>query len=217
MAESNRLLKILVKECTRSLECREGVFSFPIRNYIDQDALRSVIESSGLHFSLNEINAELGKIRMLGSLCRRQELREIAIGDLIEGETLEVELQGDTKRHKLVKVSANSVLLDTGESIAVTADCALAQGKAWQWCPTLHRAVVSNIWLLESREEHAVVSYTYLDGYFRHKIAYDLQPIRDLAGQIKAGDGDYDPVLKLAKHSGIGAFQLLNLLNIAAL
>ncbi|MGN0222928.1 MAG: hypothetical protein ACI4AM_02755 [Muribaculaceae bacterium] len=210
MAECNiPLRKILAKECTQSLAYRDGVFSFPVREYLSSERLRAMITSRGMHFASETVNAILGEFKRLHTMANKHSIDSICLGDLLVGEVMEAEIASNASAVRMMKVARNVLLIEGGGEVEISDDFRLAAGVA------LSIGVVERLRMLTPRIDHIVLSDVYIGSFYRRAIADDLRSLVDEAQSIINKRGDCTPLLRRAKELHIGAFQLLNLLNLS--
>lgn len=216
MEENNiALRKILAKECTQSLAYRDGVFSFPIREYIKEEQLRAIITAKSIRWNHNVVNAilaEFGKLHTAGNKIRIDAIRW---SELLAGEVMEVEFEGMSTPMRMMKVARNALLTPGGGQVRIADDMLLKPGSSLNVDTASQPAVIDRIRLVAPQVDHIVFSDVYIGSFYRRAIADDLRPLLAEAQSIINEHGDCTPLLHRAKELHIGVFQLLNLLNLS--
>lgn len=216
MEENNiALRKILAKECTQSLAYKDGVFSFPIREYINEGQLRAIITAKSIRWNSDDVNDILAEFRKLHTAGKPTRIDAIRWSDLLVSEVMEVEFEGMSTPMRMMKVARNALLTPGGGLVRIADDMLLKPGASLHVGSASQPAVVDCIRLVPPSVDHIVFSDVYIGSFYRRAIADDLRPLLAEAQSIINEHGDCTPLLHRAKELHIGVFQLLNLLNLS--
>ena len=221
MAVDNGILKIITKECCRSLsfDDERQLFSFPFRPalsdlWID---MRKRVHKIDPCFHLDNFNNELHRMASLSELSIELSVNEIHDVDLMQGEMMRISLsQGYVPVSTLIKMKRGQYLdSTTGRGLSLGDRTSFKVGKEIITSEGEKLGVCKTISLLMPTAEHTAVGRVMLGSYYRKDISDSLWPLYNLAKTVNYNNATLvcKEILSMASKMGIGIMPLLNIIN----
>lgn len=221
MGGDNSILKIIIKECCRSLsfDDERQQYSFPLCANLSSHwtNIRRQITTIDSNFHINNFNDSLNRLENLNYLYIEQSLNEIADADLIQGEMLRVNVAPRRDvAFTLVKMK-NGQYLDTttGTGISLGDKVTLKISEPIITSEGRELGICTSLTMLMPTIEHIVMGRIMLGTYYRRRIATSLWPLYNLSKTANYGNAaeTCTKVLSLALEMGIGIMPLMNIIN----
>ena len=221
MAVDNGILKIIVKECCRSLsfDDERQQFTFPFRPALSDlwMVVRNRAHDIDPCFYIDDFNIELHRMEDLSELSIEFPLNEVYDADLLQGEMLRISMsQGRVPFFTFVKMKNGQYLdcatgrgLSFGDRMSFIVDRPVltSEGEKLGVCQSLS--------LLMPTVEHIVMGRVMLGTYYRKRISDSLWPLYNLAKTVNYNNEKNvcKKLLSMASKMGIGIKPFLNIIN----
>ena len=221
MVVDNGILKIITKECCRSLsfDDERQQFTFPFRSALPDHwiVIRKRVHHIDPCFHLDSFNNELHRLACLSELSIELPINEICDKDLMQGEMLRISLaQGYAPVIILIKMK-NGQYLDntTGRGLSLGDYAAFRVSVELLTSEGENLGVCKSISLLMPTPEHTAMGRVMLGSYYRKHISDSLWPLYNLAKTVnfKNSTNVCKELLSLASKMGIGIMPFLNIIN----
>lgn len=220
MAADSAVLKIIVKECCRSLSYndQERQFSFPLRPDLAAiwQRIMPQVQSLQPEFYRGDFNEALSQLDDLDSRVRRTDLPAIKDAQLLNGEVLRIALAGGEGAATLVKMKAGQYLhVDTGNGIVLGDEYEFATGKSLVTASGAGMGFCTGVSLLHPAPIHVALSRVFTSRYCTHAVAESIWPVYEAAATYVAGQCIDPPteVVEQCQQLGIGVFPLTFILK----
>ena len=221
MAVNNTILKIIIKNCCRSLsfDDERQQFAFPFRPTLSEmwGSMRGHIHDIDPTFHIDNFNSVLHRLARLTELSMEQPLYEAVDVDLLQGEMLRVNLSnGGVPMFTLIKMKHGQYLdITSGRGYSLGDKAKLLPGKTIITSEGEELGVCKSITLLMPTAEHIVMGRVMLGAYYRSNIATSLWPLLKLAKTANYANSKRicAKLTSTAKDMGIGIMPLLNIIN----
>lgn len=220
MEVNNAVLKLIIKECCRSLSYNdeERQFSFSLRPSLHRvwENKKKAIWSIQPDFMLNDFNAVLSNLEFPTDTRNRIYISTLKDNDIVNGEVLSLEIYGEDMPLKLIKMKRGQYLnglsgvgLSFGDIFEFSIDKDIVSSEGF------NLGVCKTISILLPTAYNIVLSRVFLGKYFLNKIGSSLWPIFDEAKEyINSHDSKrLDNIVTISTNLGVGSFALLNILN----
>lgn len=220
MEVSSTVLKIIVKECCRSLSYNdeERQFSFSLRPSLQSiwESKKKAIWSIHPDFMLNDFNAVLSNLEFPIDTQNQISTSGIKDNDIVNGEVLKIEIYGEDMPLKLIKMKPGQYLnvlsgmgVSFGDRFEFTVDKNIVTSEG------VNKGVCKTISILLPSVYNIVLSRVFLGKYFLNNIGSSLWPIYDDAKEyLNSHDTKrLDNIVTISTKLGIGSFALLNILK----
>lgn len=218
MEVNSTALKIIVKECCRSLSYNdeERQFSFPLCSSLayvwalNRDIIRQHIPN----FTLADFNAVLSQLESPISTQNTIPYTSLSDSEILNGEVISVKFEDE--RLFLVKMK-------TGQYLSATDGVSISFGKQIEFCRG-NELVTSEgksygkckeVEIVLPNPYHIALSRVFIGKYYLNKIDNSLWPIYDTAMsylQLR-NNKTLEQIINRCRKSGIGAHSLLYILK----
>lgn len=220
MEVNNAVLKLIIKECCRSLSYNdeERQFSFSLRPSLHRvwESNKKAIWSIHPDFMLNDFNSVLSNLELQADTQNKIPASVLKDNDIVNGEVLSIEIYGEDMPLKLIKMKRGQYLnvlsgmgLSFGDKFEFSVDRNIVTSEGF------NQGVCKSISILLPSAYHIVLSRVFLGKYFLNNIGSSLWPIFDEAKEyIDTHDSKHlDYIMTISTKLGIGSFALLNILK----
>lgn len=220
MEVNSAVLKLIVKECCRSLSYNdeERQFSFPLRPSLRRvwECKKKSIREYHPGFTLNDFNEVLSNLEFPTDTRNMISFSSLKDEEIVNGEVLTVETTGTDTPLRLVKMKR-------GQYFNVSTGAGLSFGDKFEFC--LEKDIVSSegyshgicksISLLLPTAYNIALSRVFLGKYYLNNIGSSLWPIFDEAVEYVESRNSkrLDNILTITTNLGAGSFTLLNILD----
>ncbi len=220
---NNSILKIIVKECCRSLSYNdeERQFSFALRQaqYKIWERIKGQLQEIAPDLYLNEFNNILSNLTDAVNRFQRIPFIEFPDAKIMNGEVLELGVSSG-KTIVYVKMEDGQYLdVITGKGYSMGAGCRYKIGNSIVTSEGVDLGRCTSISLRVPQKEHISLSSHFIGAYYKRPISPSLWDIYDKATSIRMTKCPTEcatickNLLKMAKESGINSFSLLNILK----
>lgn len=220
MEVSSTVLKIIVKECCRSLSYNdeERQFSFSLRPSLQSiwESKKKAIWSIHPDFMLNDFNAVLLDLEFPSNTDNKISISSLKDEDLVNGEVLSIVISENDVSLRIIKMKR-------GQYLNVLTGVGLSFGDKYEFC--VGRSIVTSegyncgicksISILLPTTYNVVLSRVFLGKYFLNNIGNSLWPIFDEAKEYLDSRNSkcLDNILNISTTLGVGSFAMLNILK----
>lgn len=220
MEVNNAVLKIIIKECCRSLSYndQERQFSFSLRPSLHRvwESKKKAIWNIQPDFMLNDFNSVLSSLEFPTDTQNKIPISVLKDNDIVNGEIMSIEIYGEDKPLKLIKMKRGQYLnVSSGMGLSFGDRFEFSVDKNIVTSEGLNQGVCKTISILLPSSYNIVLSRVFLGKYFLNKIGSSLWPIFDEAMEyLNTRDSKrLDDIVTISNKLGIGAFALLNILK----
>lgn len=220
MEVNNAVLKLIIKECCRSLSYNdeERQFSFSLRPSLHRvwESKKKEISSIQPDFMLYDFNSVLSNLEFPTNTQNKISISVLKDNDIVNGEVLSIEIYGEDVPLKLIKMKRGQYLnvlsgmgLSFGDRFEFSVDRNLVTSEGF------NQGACKTISILLPSAYNIVLSRVFLGKYFLNNIGSSLWPIYDVAKEyLNTLDSKrLDEIVTISAKLGIGSFALLNILN----
>lgn len=220
MEVNNAVLKLIIKECCRSLSYNdeERQFSFSLRPSLHRvwESKKKAIWSIQPNFMLNDFNAVLSNLEFPTDTQNKISISSLRDKDIVNGEVLNIEIYEKDMPLKLIKMKRGQYLnissgmgLSFGDRSEFSVDQNIVTSEGF------NQGICKTISILLPSSYNIVLSRVFLGKYFLNNIGSSLWPIFDVAKEyINTLDSKrLDDIVNISTELGIGSFALLNILR----
>lgn len=220
MEVSSTVLKIIVKECCRSLSYNdeERQFSFSLRPSLQSiwESKKKAIWSIHPDFMLNDFNTVLSDLEFPSDTDNKISISSLKDEDLVNGEVLSIEISEKDVSLRLIKMKR-------GQYLNVLTGVGYSFGDKYEFC--VGRSIVTSegyncgvcmsISILLPTSYNVVLSRVFLGKYYLNNIGNSLWPIFDEAKEYldSRSSKRLDNILNISTTLGVGSFAMLNILK----
>lgn len=220
MEVNNAVLKLIIKECCRSLSYNdeERQFSFSLRPSLHRvwESKKEAMWSIQPDFMLNDFNSVLSNLEFPTDTQNKISFSSLRDNDIVNGEVLNIEIYGKDMPLKLIKMKRGQYLsvlsgmgLSFGDRSEFSVDKNIVTSEGF------NQGVCKTISILLPSSYNIVLSRVFLGKYYLNNIGSSLWPIFDEAKEyINTLDSTrLDDIVNISTELGIGSFALLNILK----
>lgn len=221
MAVDKGILKIIIKECCRSLsfDDERQQFTFPFRPALSNlwMVIRNLAHDIDPCFNANDFNIELHRLADLPELSIKLSVNEVCDMDLMQGEMLLICWdQGYVPFSTLIKMKKGQYLdCNTGRGFSLGDYASFKTGKVIITSEGEKLGECMSLSLLMPTVEHVVMGRVMLGPYYRKHISDSLWPLYNLAKTVDYNNAKNvcKKLLSMASQMGIGIKPFLNIIN----
>lgn len=220
MEVNNAVLKLIIKECCRSLsyDDEERQFSFSLRPSLHRvwERKKNDIWSIQRDFVLDDFNMVLSDIESSTEIYSALHLTSLKDKDLVNGEVLSIGTFGVDIPTIIVRMKPGQYLnISTGKGISFGDRFDFGIGREVVTSEGYNIGVCKVLAILRPTVLSIALSRVFLGRYYLNNIGSSLWPIYDEAIEYLRC---YDPIrlgkiLNICEDLGVGSFALLNILK----
>lgn len=221
MAVDNSILKIIIKECCRSLsfDDERQLYTFPFRPALSDKwkAIRAHIHVVDPTFCTDNFNNVLNRIARLTVLCLEQTLYEVVDADLLPGEILRIKLiKGFVPILTIIKMKHGQYLdISTGRGYSFGDRVIFQSGLVITTSEGEELGMCQSIALLMPTSEHIVMGRVMMGTYYRKCIATSLWPLFNISKTVTYTNAMdlCNKLTSMSREMGLGIMPLLYIIN----
>lgn len=220
MEVNSAVLKLIVKECCRSLSYNdeERQFSFSLCPSLHRvwESKKTAIWSIQPDFMLIDFNSVLSNLEFPTDTQNKISISSLKDNDIVNGEVLSIEILEKNVSLKLIKMKRGQYLnVLTGVGLSFGDKFEFCVGKGIVTSEGYNYGVCKSISILLPTTYNVVLSRVFLGKYFLNNIGNSLWPIFDEANEYldSRNPKRLENILKISTILGVGSFALLNLLK----
>lgn len=221
MEVNSTILKLIIKECCRSLsyEDEERRFFFLLRPSLFSvwEDKKETIWKYHPDFTLNDFNLVLSNIKYPTDTQNMITFTSLRDEEIVNGEVLNIKtLESEYPSLLIIKMKRGQYLnVLTGAGLSLGDKSKFCVGKNVVTSEGTNLGKCGAITILLPTLYNIVLSSVFLNGYYRNNIGSSLWPIHDEAiGYILSRDANrLGNILRISTELGIGTFALFHILN----
>lgn len=221
MEVSNEVIKLIIKECCRSLSYNddERQFSFLLRPSLQLQNFwgnnKNKIREYNPEFILDDFNEVLRNLESPGNSLERISCTSLKDEEIINGEVLIIEILGLDSCLKIVKMERGQYFnVNTGTGLSLGDKFEFSIDKNITTSEGVDYGICKSISLLLPTKYDIVLSSVYLGKYYLNNVGDSLWPLYNEITNIDVYNSeDVKNILPKCKSLGIGVFPLFNILK----